>query len=84
MRSDMNLHSIQIGKVQAAMAEVYTIPDTYPHFTPFVENKRQVRGRQQVFLVVSIMPLLRGAWQMGLRHLAGAGVICTGYNKMLL
>lgn len=41
-----DIHSIPAGKVDAAAAAAIQVPDTYPHFTPFVENKRQVR--QQV------------------------------------
>lgn len=38
-----NIHSIPVHKLraQAAATEVYTVPETYPHFTPFVENKKQ-------------------------------------------
>lgn len=38
-----DIHSIPAGKVDAAAAAAIQVPDTYPHFTPFVENKRQVR-----------------------------------------
>jgi hypothetical protein len=44
MRPDLrNIHSIPAGKVDAAVLDKITVPDAYPHFTPFVENKSQVR-----------------------------------------
>jgi hypothetical protein len=44
MRPDLrNIHSIPAGKVDAAVLDKIKVPDAYPHFTPFVENKSQVR-----------------------------------------
>lgn len=37
-----NIHSIPAGKVDATLVDQIPVPDAYPHFTPFVENKRQV------------------------------------------
>jgi hypothetical protein len=43
MKPDLrDIHSIPAGKVDAVLDQVQ-VPDSYPHFTPFVENKRQVR-----------------------------------------
>jgi hypothetical protein len=43
MKPDLrDIHSIPAGKMDAVMDQV-KVPDSYPHFTPFVENKRQVR-----------------------------------------
>jgi hypothetical protein len=45
IRSLDALHSIPVHKLraQAAATEALTVPESYPHFTPFVENKKQVR-----------------------------------------
>ncbi|KAF6258777.1 acetyl-CoA synthetase [Scenedesmus sp. NREL 46B-D3] len=42
-RSLDSLHSLPVHKLraQAAAAEALTVPESYPHFTPFVENKKQ-------------------------------------------
>jgi hypothetical protein len=44
------LHSIPVHKLraQAAATEALSVPETYPHFTPFVENKKQVRPCAEV------------------------------------
>jgi hypothetical protein len=44
------LHSIPVHKLraQAAATEALTVPESYPHFTPFVENKKQVRDSSAV------------------------------------
>lgn len=42
MKPDLrDIHSIPAGKVDAVLDQV-VVPDNYPHFTPFVENKSQV------------------------------------------
>ena len=46
MKPDLrDIHSIPAGKVDAVVDQI-AVPDAYPHFTPFVENKRQVRQRR--------------------------------------
>lgn len=43
MKPDLrDIHSIPAGKVDAAVLDQIPVPDAYPHFTPFVENKKQV------------------------------------------
>ncbi len=45
MKPDLrDIHSIPAGKVDAAVLDQIPVPDAYPHFTPFVENKKQVRA----------------------------------------
>lgn len=62
MRPDLrNIHSIPPGKVDAAVLDKITVPDAYPHFTPFVENKTQVRMQH-----CNVMDM--GCWACGWRR----------------
>lgn len=55
MKPDLrDIHSIPAGKVDAVLDQI-PVPDAYPHFTPFVENKKQVRADRRMRGVVCLL-----------------------------